>query len=119
MTKDNAAQYLPLVQALADGKTIQFNSASVWTDWDWKICPSIVFDAEVDLYRIKPQPKLRPWKADEMPKVGTALKGFEGEWLIVARRTGQVWIRSGWALAEHLLADWTQLDGSPCGVMEE
>ena len=32
MNKDNAKEFLPLVQALADGKTIQFKNAEKWVD---------------------------------------------------------------------------------------
>lgn len=53
MNKDNAKDYLPLVQALADGKVIQFNaSCSGWTDTDW-----IVPDQPACRYRIKPEPR--------------------------------------------------------------
>ena len=57
MNKDNAKDYLPLVQALADGKTIQLkvesleNPEGVWKDWE-----NPKFDREVSAYRIKPEP---------------------------------------------------------------
>lgn len=51
MNKDNAAEYLPLVQALAEGKTIQF-----FTDGKWCDSPSCQFAYGVDRYRIKPEP---------------------------------------------------------------
>lgn len=43
MNKDNAAQYLPLAQALAEGKTVQFYD---YDSGQWK-----------DSYRIKPEPR--------------------------------------------------------------
>lgn len=52
MTKDNAAQYLPLVQALADGKTIQCRVATT-ENWLDITCPC--FDSpDPSYYRIKP-----------------------------------------------------------------
>lgn len=51
MTKDNAAQYLPLVKALSEGKAIQIlNICDVWEDI---LCPT--FDCKPENYRIKPQ----------------------------------------------------------------
>lgn len=52
MNKNNAKDYLPLVQALAEGKTIQVEESGRWID---------MFDvAWVELperYRIKPEPR--------------------------------------------------------------
>jgi hypothetical protein len=55
MNKDNAHLYLPLVQALADGKTIQWKpDDGIWDDID-----EIKFFMYDDLscYRIKPEPR--------------------------------------------------------------
>ncbi len=56
MNKDNAAAFLPLVQALADGKTIQFNdgtdSAPIWRNLEE---PSFMRFSE--RHRIKPEPR--------------------------------------------------------------
>jgi hypothetical protein len=51
MNKQNAKEYLPLVQALADGKTIQLKINHCWEDLD---CPT--------QFRIKPEPR-RAWAA--------------------------------------------------------
>lgn len=56
MNRDNAKDYLPLVQAMAEGKLIQFNknteSEPKWIDVDQ------FFDSNpVQCYRIKPEPK--------------------------------------------------------------
>ncbi len=55
MNRDNARDYLPLVQALADGKTIQglMWSSGKWEDMAGEIC----FDGPVSDYRIKPEPR--------------------------------------------------------------
>jgi len=52
MNKENAHLYLPFVQALADGKTIQILDCGEWFDLD---SPS--FDATPAEYRIKPEPR--------------------------------------------------------------
>lgn len=55
MNKDNARDYLPLVQALAEGKVIQGHMAySVrWEDFSGDIS----FDGPASDYRIKPEPR--------------------------------------------------------------
>ena len=53
MNKDNAHLYLPLVQALAEGKTIQFKSQF---DNKWEDLHSVQFNYTPDQYRIKPEP---------------------------------------------------------------
>lgn len=56
MNKDNAHLYLPLVQALADGKVIQSSSgykdARVWVDR-----MEVSLTGEPECYRIKPEPR--------------------------------------------------------------
>lgn len=68
MNKDNAKDYLPLVQALADGKVIQgfyrkSDNSGAWLDLEG----SVVFDAPADQYRIKPEPR-EIW-VNELPSV--------------------------------------------------
>lgn len=53
MTKEKAKQYLPLVQAFAEGKTIQFRYSS---DDNWVDARDLNFYLQVDHYRIKPEP---------------------------------------------------------------
>jgi len=48
MNKDNAKDYLPLVQALADGKTLQYYH----TDQVWIDCNEISFADDPNYYRI-------------------------------------------------------------------
>lgn len=53
MNKDNALQYIPLLQALAEGKTLEFKYANVW-----KPMKDVSFGYPPDKYRIKPEPAL-------------------------------------------------------------
>ncbi len=54
MNKENAKDFLPLVQALADGKVIQIdNGHGKWIDLEG----GVHFGAEAAEYRIKPEPK--------------------------------------------------------------
>ena len=61
MNKENAHQYLPLIQALADGKKLQIAYTS---DPDaWYDAEEINFVWDISLYRIKPEPRtFEIWK---------------------------------------------------------
>ena len=53
MNKYDAHLFLPLVQALADGKDLQvLNNAQVWVEFN-----DIGFSLDVSKYRIKPEPR--------------------------------------------------------------
>lgn len=56
MKKDNARDYLPLVQALAEGKTIQYKTIMPpeWVDID---SHDVDFVLGAERYRIKPEPR--------------------------------------------------------------
>lgn len=51
MTKHDAHLYLPLIEALSKGKTIQVNIKKEWHD-----VPDVVFDRLPHSYRVKPEP---------------------------------------------------------------
>jgi len=53
MDKNNAKDYLPFVQALADGKTIQHLSDGEWID----LSQVLFCNEDASEYRIKPEPK--------------------------------------------------------------
>ena len=62
MTREEAKEYLPIMQAFAEGKTIQYlDDRGFWNDI--KTCVS--FDYNISCYRIKPEPKYRPFKSQE------------------------------------------------------
>ncbi len=61
MTREEARQLLPVIQALAEGKTIQFQrDSNVWVDMD-----NPTFNMAPSDYRIKPEPNYRPFKNQE------------------------------------------------------
>ena len=55
MNKDNAKGYLPLVQALADGKVIQFRCTE---NHPWQDGKDVDFSLPRSYYRIKPEPRV-------------------------------------------------------------
>lgn len=69
MKLKDAAKYLPFVQAAAEGKTIQtvFGMGTRHEQWE-DILAGEDFDPQnFECYRIKPSPKLRPFKPEEVP----------------------------------------------------
>lgn len=62
MTREEAKELLPIIQAWAEGKSIQFQTDSgSWSDITKDLYP----DNHPSLYRIKPEPKFRPFKTKE------------------------------------------------------
>ena len=60
MTREEAKELLPIIQAFAEGKVIQFKSSitNEWRDFN-----EPAFNGLPDNYRIKPEPKYRPFKS--------------------------------------------------------
>lgn len=52
MRQSEAKEFLPLIQAFAEGKTIQVKSVGGWVD-----SKELVFNWPVGHYRIKPEPR--------------------------------------------------------------
>ena len=60
MTREEAKELLPIMQAFAEGKTIQIYDGEEGKWIDMTIDPS--FNLIPSYYRIKPEPKYRPFK---------------------------------------------------------
>ena len=118
-------EMISVMQAYADGKKIEHNLngliSDAWEDctpkWDW-----VTYD-----YRIKPEPKYRPYKnADECfveaQKHGYWMKHPTTEERILITCVTPNYVLSGENIFEfakmvesYVWAD----DGTPCGVLEE
>ena len=135
MTKEEAKRRAELYSALAEGKTIQFKQENgEWTDLKTDLMCGI---AESFRYRIKPQPKYRPFKNqeecwNEMLKhhpfgwVKSKDKGYfhliglvqwasELEDVMIVFATSEQLARSSRSLFE----DFIFADGTPFGIKEE
>ena len=78
MTREQAKELLPIVQAFAEGKTIQYrvlppfsridkrdtSYLKEWIDIDEDECIGFSCDGTID-YRVKPEQKYRPFKSQE------------------------------------------------------
>ena len=129
MNREQAKKLLPIIQAFAEGKTIL-----VQEDIDWRYLSD---DADFNLnplrYRIKPEPKYRPFtNADEcwqeMQKhqpFGWIKDKQDGSYVLITNvnddeDSGGMSINSngGWNFG-GLMDNYTFADGTPFGIKEE
>lgn len=64
MTREEAKKLLPIIKAYAEGKSIEMKSNGKWIDVSKTIPGGFVFYLSYE-YRIKPEPKYRPFKNAE------------------------------------------------------
>ena len=64
MTREEAKQLLPIIQAFAEGKTIEVYYGED-QGWHTMVITNPKFDLKPSQYRIKPEPKYRPFKTKE------------------------------------------------------
>ena len=130
MTKEEAKELLPIIQAFAEGKTIQCRTKNrPWFDLlDNKLEMCGLFE-----YRIKPEPKYRPFKTkeecwNEMLKhqpFGWLKNKKNGDVALIGNVCQDKEVLIIWALnhetnyASDLFNDWFFADGTPFGIKEE
>jgi hypothetical protein len=68
MTKENAHLYLPLIQAVAEGKTIEiFANRKGYEDWEEVDDFNFFCCCSPGTYRIKPEPVMVPLGPEDVP----------------------------------------------------
>ena len=60
MKREEAKEILPIIQAFAEGKTIEYRGLG----GEWKAAHTPTWSSHL-FYRIKPEPKYRPFKSQE------------------------------------------------------
>lgn len=129
MNRQQAKELLPIIQAFAEGKTIEFrNSLGVWID-----CDGIMFNWPPKDYRIKPEPKYSPFEDaeecwQEMLKhqpFGWLKDKGDGYKVLITKvnddeKTDNMSINGngGWTL-DGIMDYYTFADGTPFGIKEE
>ena len=133
MTREEAKELLPIIQAFADGKTIEIYNE----EWETMVFKDPHFDCAPSRYRIKPEPKYRPFKTkeecwNEMMKhqpfgwVKSKDKGYfhliglvqfasELEDVMITFATSENLARSSHSIYENYIF----ADGTPFGIKEE
>ena len=128
ITREEAKEFLPIIQAFAEGKTIQVQENEGY----WRDADVLHFNYNTCRYRIKPEPKYRPFKdAEECWQEMQKHQPFG--W--VKDSQGYVVIQDIWndstdgtlhiVIADTdndepniLIKDYTFADGEPFGVKE-
>lgn len=131
MTREEAKELLPIIQAYAEGKTIQLlNTYGIWENRD-----SITFLNEPCRYRIKPEPKYRPFNSkeecwEEMMKhqpFGWVKSKNSGSLFVINlvfwdKDFNDVFVTFGCGeshSSKSVLNEFTFADGAPFGIKEE
>ena len=136
MTREEAKQLLPIIQAFAEGKTIEVYYGED-QEWHTMVITNPKFDLKPSQYRIKPEPKYRPFKTkeecwNEMLKhhpfgwVKSKDKGYfhlidlvqfasEIEDVMITFATSEQLARSSRSISEKYIF----ADGTPFGIKEE
>lgn len=118
-------EYLPFVQALAAGKTVQTRSNTLPQGWR-DLGPDDEIDGSLgDYYRIKPEPKRRDSRLDEIP-LGAWLRNKKRAWTAIITAVGEKHFVVGNNSWLYRCTIWDKLECSfdggktwlPCGVQE-
>lgn len=123
MTREEAKKLIPIIQAFADGKTIEFFKQGEWYELN---DPDFMWSAYK--YRIKPEPKYRPFKTKEEcwtemhkhPDFGWVLKS--GVYLhILSLYKDALYIQeeNDAIYFDNAFNELTFTDGTPFGIKEE
>lgn len=132
MTREEAKEILPIIQAWAEGKNIQYLSNGEWNDINQSD-----FTCYPDKYRIKPELEYRPFKTqeeclDEMLKhqpfgwlkskkyghyrcIGEVSWSDAFETVCIALSTSESLSRS----SDSMFEEYTFADGTQFGIKEE
>mgnify|MGYP004521379181 CR=1 FL=1 len=125
MNKQQAKDLLPIIQAFAEGKTIEFRNKS-FKEWTEIENPS--FDPTITNYRIKPEPKYRPFANaeecwQEMLKHQPLgwIKASHGYFNIIGIMDDNInfGTKDNWLNYEYMFKMYKFIDGTPFGIKEE
>lgn len=124
MNREQAKELLPIIQAFAEGKTIQ-----VREDIDWCYLGNETdFNLSPQRYRIKSEPKYRPFaNADECwqemlrHKPFGWVKASHGQFFIIGLRKDELSFgtKENWQGYKYVFNNYTFADGTPFGIKEE
>ena len=125
MNREQAKELLPIIQAFVKGKTIEFRERGC-TLWTESISPIINF--AIFEYRIKPEPKYRPFKdADECwqemlkhQPLGW-IKASHGYFNIIGIMDDNInfGTNNNWLDYEYIFKMYKFIDGTTFGIKEE
>ena len=122
MDRNQAKELLPIIQAFAEGKCVETKTGSGWVNME-----NMSFAGKPKLYRIKPEPKFRPfanaeecWKEMQkhQPFAWVKEKHSDRYSLITEVNGLSIKVKEG-CLFTDSVKYYTFADGTPFGVKEE
>ena len=128
MTREEAKELLPIIQAFVEGKTIEYREY----DGEWKEAHTPTWSSRL-FYRIKPELKYRCFKSQEecwqeMLKhqpFGWLKNKKNGDVALIGNMCQDKEVLIIWTLnhetnyASDLFNDWVFADGTPFGIKKE
>lgn len=115
MNREQAKKLLPIIQAFAEGKVIEYRELG-YKCWMGVIKP--IFDIEKFEYRIKPEPQYRPFKdVEECWQEMQKHQPFG--WVKIDEGYEQIWHVNKGDDFNATLKICTFADGTPFGIKEE
>ena len=132
MTREEAKKMLPIIQAWADGQTVDWYDPEI----GWRLSGfTLDFDKKPNFYRIKPEPKYRPFKTrdecwEEMhkhPDFGWVKVNVRSEYEQIVRIFDYCKTELCFNISnsdddytsEMMLNSYTFTDGAPFGIKDE
>ena len=120
MKREEAKNLLPIIQAFAEGKVIQYKDYDIWIDCG----EALDVSTDPSLYRIKPEPKYHPFQSQEEcwnemhnhPDFGWLYYKEKGYYVSIDAMGDRVGM-NGQKFAEAY-SDYTFTDGAPFGTIE-
>ena len=111
MLRDRARELLPIIQAFADGKAIEYKNAG-----NWKLATGPDWSNDIQ-YRIKPELKLVPFTIEDELLGRKIIYSDETRAMITAQKKDGVYIGGSLNLTNYssLMSTTKFEDGSPCG----
>jgi len=105
----------PIIKAWSEGSTLEINLIQYQT-WS-AITPgeTINFSSPPEYYRIKPEPKYRPWTVEEVP-VGEVVSNPLGRGLITSVDDGGMCINAVFLSFKYVVENYTY-KGHPAGAL--
>lgn len=124
MNRNQAKELLPIIKAFSEGKVIQVKQ----TTGNWMSYCDIAFNSDPKCYRIKPEPKYRPFKDAEecwaeMQKHEPFgwVKSTLFKDLALVQRVTTLYVEINRDIIDYkdTLEKFTFADGTPFGILEE
>lgn len=125
MNRQQAKELLPIIQAFAEGKIIEFRNKS-FKEWVEIENPS--FDPSITNYRIKPELKYRPfkdaeecWQEIQKHQPFGWIKAPYGYFNIIGIKDDCInfGTKDNWLDYAYLFTDYKFVDGSVFGIKDE